>query len=595
MSHGGPMSDVRMSRRSVLTAFGALGAAAALPPTAAADPARRAPAVHSGGRRVAVLGGGMAGLTAAHELIERGFEVTVFEPTALGGKARSIPSPGTAAGGRLDLPGEHGFRFFPGFYQHIPDTMRRIPFPGNPNGVFDNLVAGHGFRMAIPGAPDLTAPASIAPLRFDVYDPLSLQESLSAAFSLGGAIPPHELSVFMRKLVMFLTSSIERRNTEWENETWAQTLESDGKSKGYREILVTALTRQLVAARPQTVSTRTIGIMGQAFVWNAMGTVPDYGHLDRLLSAPTNEAWIDPWAQLLRDLGVRFEMGWAAEALEISGGCITGARMVDRSGNRRRAEADWFVAAMPAERAVGLWSPEVLALDPHLEAMNALQTDWMVGIQYFLRRPTPIAPGHVAYLGSPWALTSISQAQFWRSDFAQRYGDGSAQDCLSVDISDWDTPGILYGKTAKECTAEEIAREVWAQMDACLEDGSGSIDENDIVSWFLDPGIHWGASGIINETPLLINTAGSLTNRPEAHTAIPNLFLAGDYVRTDIDLATMEGANESARAAVGALLQTAGSPATPPALYRLYEPPELEPLRRIDADRHRAGLPHLLA
>ncbi|MGF0302570.1 FAD-dependent oxidoreductase [Rhodococcus rhodochrous] len=207
-----------MSRRTVLTALGALGAAAALPPTAAAlpptaaQPGRRAPAVHSGGRRVAILGGGMAGLAAAHELIERGFEVTVFEPTALGGKARSIPSPGTAAGGRLDLPGEHGFRFFPGFYQHIPDTMRRIPFPGNPNGVFDNLVAGHGFRMAIPGAPDLTAPASIAPLRFDVYDPLSLQESLTAAFSLGGSIPPHELAVFMRKLVMFLTSSLERRN-----------------------------------------------------------------------------------------------------------------------------------------------------------------------------------------------------------------------------------------------------------------------------------------------------------------------------------------------------------------------------------------------
>ncbi|SLJ81199.1 amine oxidase [Mycobacteroides abscessus subsp. abscessus] len=75
-----------------------------------------------------MLGGGVAGLTAAHELAERGFEVTVYERRALGGKARSIPVPGTAAGGRPELPGEHGFRFFPGFYQHIPDTMRRIPF-----------------------------------------------------------------------------------------------------------------------------------------------------------------------------------------------------------------------------------------------------------------------------------------------------------------------------------------------------------------------------------------------------------------------------------------------------------------------------------
>ncbi|WMM71704.1 hypothetical protein RCF27_17775 [Rhodococcus pyridinivorans] len=56
----------------------------------------------------------------------------------------------------------------------------------------------------------------------------------------------------------------------------------------------------------------------------------------------------------------------------------------------------------------------------------------------------------------------------------------------------------------------------------------------------------------------------------------------------------MESANESARAAVGALLQTAGSPAAPPALYKLHEPPELEPLR-INADRYRAGQPHMLA
>ncbi|MGC5162436.1 hydroxysqualene dehydroxylase [Rhodococcus sp. DT1] len=600
------MSDARLSRRSVLTALGALGAAAALPPAAGAGPpgaraphpVRRAPAVHSTGRRVAILGGGMAGLTAAHELVERGFDVTVYEPTALGGKARSIPSPGTGSGGRLDLPGEHGFRFFPGFYQHIPETMRRIPFPGNPNGVFDNLVSGPAFRMSMPGGPDLTAPASISPLRLDVYDLDSLQQSLGAAFSLGGAIPPHELAVFARKLVMFLTSCLERRNDEWEHQTWSQTLEADGKSQGYRDILVSALTRQLVAARPQTVSTRTIGIMGQAFVWNALGTVPSYGHLDRLLSAPTNEAWIDPWAALLRERGVKFEMGWRADQFDLAGGRVTAARVAHSSGNRAVADADWFVAAMPVERAVPLWSPAVLDADPRLELMRNLTTDWMVGIQYFLRAPTRIAQGHVAYLGTPWALTSISQAQFWRGDFAARYGDGSAHDCLSVDISDWDTPGILYGKTAKECTPDEIARETWVQMQRCLNDvGEPVLRDDDLVSWFLDPGVRWNAASghNTNDTPLLINTAGSWKNRPDAHTAIPNLFLAGDYVRTDIDLATMESANESARAAVSALLVASGSTAQPPAMHRLHEPPELEPFRRVDADRFHAGLPHILA
>jgi uncharacterized protein with NAD-binding domain and iron-sulfur cluster len=66
-------------------------------------------------KRVAVLGGGVAGLSAAHELAERDFEVDVYErKPVLGGKARSIPVPGSSVDGRAELPGEHGFRFFPG-------------------------------------------------------------------------------------------------------------------------------------------------------------------------------------------------------------------------------------------------------------------------------------------------------------------------------------------------------------------------------------------------------------------------------------------------------------------------------------------------
>src|SRR5262249_33147883 len=78
--------------------------------------------------RVAVFGGGIAGLTAAHELACRGFTVKLFEQPAssreLGGKARTQYWTSAFAG---ELPGEHGFRFFPAFYEVIIDTMRRIP------------------------------------------------------------------------------------------------------------------------------------------------------------------------------------------------------------------------------------------------------------------------------------------------------------------------------------------------------------------------------------------------------------------------------------------------------------------------------------
>ena len=56
---------------------------------------------------VAILGGGVAGLSAAHELAERGFKVHVYErKPVLGGKARSLSVPNSGDNGRLPLPGD---------------------------------------------------------------------------------------------------------------------------------------------------------------------------------------------------------------------------------------------------------------------------------------------------------------------------------------------------------------------------------------------------------------------------------------------------------------------------------------------------------
>lgn len=89
---------------------------------------------------------------------------------------------------------------------------------------------------------------------------------------------------------------------------------------------------------------------------------------------------------------------------------------------------------------------------------------------------------------------------------------------------------------------------------------------------------------------MLIHPTGTLRNRPSAGTRIPNFFLSGDYVAVDIDLATMDGANASARAAVNSLLDRDGSTAARCTVRPLYRAPEVEPLRRHDLWRYRLGL-----
>lgn len=555
----------------VATATGAAGAG-----RAAANPS---------GPRVAVLGGGVAGLTAAHELAERGFQVTVYERRALGGKARSVPVPGTGSGGRPDLPGEHGFRFFPGFYQHIPDTMRRIPVAGNANGVWNNLVTVSEARFARRDGDDFRLPLGLR-ARIEPT-PAAFQETVGAALSTALKMPAAEGLYFANRLLVYNTSSDARRFGQWEHMSWFDYVGGNRRSHEFRALISRALTSIMVAAKENIASVRTIGNMGEQFLGNPFEVGND-GALDRVLNGPTNAAWIDPWTRRLSELGVRFALGAEVRGLEVRDRRITAAQIVE-GGAQRSIEADYFVVALPAEHARALWSPDVLAVRPELAAMDRLFVDWMAGIQFYLRTPSEISRGHTAYVDAPWSLTSISQNQLWSSKLAG-FGDGTVQDCLSVDISDWNTPGVLYGKPAKECTHQEIAREVWAQMRAHVGE---ALREDALHSWFLDPGITWQNGRNANADPLLINTAGSWDCRPEPHGALENLFLAGDYVRTNVDLATMEGANESARAAVNALLDVAGSNAERCRKYTLYRAAELEPLRLVDAGRYASGQPNM--
>src|SRR3954464_13311562 len=310
-------SDNGFSRRTLLRHAAAASSAAAL----AGAPAALAAAPKRGRARkptVAVLGGGMAGLAAAHELAERGFAVTVYEREALGGKARSIPVAGTAAGGRRALPGEHGFRFFPGFYHHVPDTMRRIPFPGNPHGVWDNMVAADTPKWLRAGDRPDGGPFGIGPDSSQALTVDGLRRILLDELR-GTEVPPQELAYFVERLLVFVTSSNERRFGQWEHVSWWDFIKAEGKSPQYQKEIAAGLTRNVVAAKERVASTRTIGHMGEAFVWNIMGRGND-GAPDRVLNLPTNEAWIDPWILHLRGLGVRLLVGRTVTGLDVENG-----------------------------------------------------------------------------------------------------------------------------------------------------------------------------------------------------------------------------------------------------------------------------------
>ena len=576
-----------ISRRHFLRTAGLFGAAAA---AVAAQPGTAlAGVVRKSRPTVAVFGGGIAGLTAAHELAERGFDVTVYERRAWGGKARSIGVPDSATDGRRPLPGEHGYRMEFGFYQNLPDTLRRIPFGSNPNGVFDNLVSEPQAVAARQGARELVFPVDT---RHVAHTPDQVTDLL-VGLLLETDLPPEAVLHFADRLGVYMSSCDARRLGQWEHTRWDEFIGSNRYSADYRKVFAETFSHFLQASKTELTSANFAAFIWELTIYTLLGRGAD-GPLIRQLDAPTNDAWIDPWLDHLRKLGVRLRLGYSVSALDLRDGRIRQALLVGSEG-ARRVRADFYVVALPVERARKLWSRSIVAADPRLERMHRLGTDWMNGIQFFLRQPTPIARGHVIYYDSPWLVTSISQAQFWRRSFASTYGDGQVHDCISAIVSEWSRPGVLFGKPARDCTPREVAREVWEQMKRHVNDsGEAKLTDDLVHSWFLDPGLVWRNGCLHSEDPLVLPSVGNRPDRPDVATAIPNLFLAGDYLEGDWQVANMEAANFNARRTANAILERSGSHESPSETIAPYRPPEWEAAKRLDEERYKRGKPNLL-
>jgi len=528
--------------------------------------------------RVAVFGAGIAGLTAAHELVRRGHEVSVYEALAVpGGFFRGERS----ADG---LPAEYSWHGMGPWYHNTYDLLRQIPFDAG-GSVYDRAVS--------------------RPIDFGVAP-----DDGVARFDDTRVVWPRAIFRMTRRdvlcwaWVMLRQWTAGRRSEERyarvpAAEAWGRVL-TDLASRTWN-----ATFGPWVGSDWTRVSWHQVGlfyrkhlIVGRSWPHPADEEGGPWLQRSRtgwlLFRGPSQEAWFGPWVAGLEAQGVRFR--WEAPLRRLHG---------DRDGVRwaelatgERVEADaWVVATNPYAAA------EIVARTPSLAALDGLrdlgpltrdephvQVAFRVAFAERIAWPRPRTALVIA--DSEYDLTLFAQEQAWRPGVA--LGEGVAS-LWTVTACVATVPGRVHGLPLLRCTREQFLEEVMAQLRACdgldrlVREANGGRSWKDVPIVRVEVWREWEFSpeGLRGLQPKWVNTTRTQPWLPAQRTPVPNLVLAGAHTRTDADLWSIEAAVESGRRAAAAL---------DPRVEWIPEhvPGWIRRLRRLDDALYAVGAPQVL-
>ncbi|WP_162625690.1 NAD(P)-binding protein [Mycolicibacterium llatzerense] len=491
--------------------------------------------------RVAIFGGGPGGLSAALELAERGFEVDLYERAAyLGGKARSEVLEGTGTGPRKDLPIENGPHAYWGTYQHWNDTLSRVP-SGVGGSVLDNLVpAGEVVRLAWRGTGGW---ASRARFFFEFARALRSR-----------ALMVSELPRVLCKLMALATSGPLRQREQLE---FASLLDYTGPLSRKSFELLAAVVAQVKVA-PDLVSARETACNLHIFsgYFGAKGLGSGAVSSLAMTRGPADEAIFAPFGRHLEKLGVKTHLSNELVELISAQGAVTGAQMRDRAGVSYTVEADWYVLAVPQDVAPKVLPSELVEIDAGLGRLELLGEQWLGAANVYLKGP---AMPLISFSWGPWQVVALDYSAYV-PNFGDKYGDGTVKQWFSIDLQTWDYPGLLYGKTAKECTKDEFFDEIIAHLAAANPSSWGKLNRRDIIRWDTSRLLHYEpGQPVVNKEPLFGAVVGAWDGQPEPVTGIDNLFIAATYAKTSGGIDSMDCACEAARVAVNAILDRTGT------------------------------------
>lgn len=422
------------------------------------------------------------------------------------------------------LPGEHGYRFFPSFYHHVFDTMKRTPlldvqaktayaisqeravgfrepepveYIETGRTVYDNLQPTSSHVLALSNG---QRPSQLSRSAIRSFE--ELREYLRILFggkdAVGFGLGPRDVSRITLKLLQFATSCDARRK-DYEKDSFWDFVGGDELSQEGKE-LVERWPKALVAMSGKECDARTQWV---PLIQLLLDQARLDGYRDGTLKGPTSEAWLTPWRRYLEAQGVEFIHGELIGFTRLTEEKTKASRVWPKvqcydpryGGKAPPLHPGYFVLAVSADEAQRLAQDYLKEAPPKKGADEGEVSDFariaalqvpahdrpipaakkdnfrdFAGIQFYFAEDVYWIDGHVYYPETPWGLTSVSQARFWQDKMDWEHG---YRGVLSVIIGSWETPDEdpIYGrKKASECSPSELARRVWNQIKEAIQE-----------------------------------------------------------------------------------------------------------------------------
>jgi phytoene dehydrogenase-like protein len=458
-----------------------------------------------------VIGGGLAGLTAALELADHGLRVAVLEASLrAGGKVGSDPD-------RDGVPRDHGIHIFPGWYVNTRRVLQRV-------GALGSLVDHH--RVAY------LRPKQFPRLRH-LVEPRSFASGLANTFR--GPLPWWQAMLYQYFMLDLAGRSLDEDHV-------LDRISQIGllNSRWYRDEAVAAFLESNIMHAASVYADEISARSWQRIVRYWLRTPSPF------FSTVVGDLQTRVVAPLLRALaarGVTVATDRRVVELRVDGGAVVGARWTASAGDGGVAAADRYLLCTPLETIQSLVQDAVYGAAPDLGSVKRLASQPMSG--FFV--PLPVK---IPHLGSDFVFLMDSEHSLSVIDVTP---DGAATTLACV-VGDFGPLRSLSDAAITDLLLAELAR--FLPLPAPPPGGR------------LTAHLHRNV-----DQPLFINTCGSWADRPGSRTALRNLYLAGDYCQNAIDLACMEGAVCSALDAARAVLADSGvasdGAARPPERSRL--------------------------